>query len=178
MGFLQWWRDRLVILMCSFSILKIPHCPPMFIWMTFVQLQHPAGLLTAARYGGDGCQEAGHATHAGTTFYRLSYKLLMYLVCLSENTFFAPKRCADTQQRCPFLPCLHPKHTTSSSPTSSLTPSWLIYILIQRKRNLLWWQCSHFFTLRTISPCLKFTEAQQVVSYPTKHLIYYTTEFL
>lgn len=38
-----------------------------------------------------------------------------------------------------------------------------------RKRDLLWWQHSHFFTLRTIWPSLKFTEVQQIVKYPTKH---------
>lgn len=32
-----------------------------------------------------------------------------------------------------------------------------------------------FFPLRTISPCLELTKAQQVVRYLTKHLIYYTT---
>lgn len=30
------------------------------------------------------------------------------------NAFFALKRWADAQRGCPFLPCLHPKHTTSS----------------------------------------------------------------
>lgn len=42
-------------------------------------------------------------------------------------------------------------------------PSSLIYILIHCKRDLLWWQCSHILTLRTISPCLKFTEAGSVI---------------
>ena len=119
LGFLQWWSAWFFIPVCSFSILKILHCPPMFIWMTFCPITASSQLYwAAARDGGGSCQEeAGHANHASPTFYRLSYKLLMYLVCLSEQTM-----CRHTAKGAPFLPCLHLKHTTSSLLPPPLAP--------------------------------------------------------
>lgn len=125
MGFLQWWSGWFVILVCSFSILKIPHCPPMFIWETFDQLQHQPE--QPARDGRDGCQEAGHANHASPTFYRLSYKLLMYLACLSAWTLSLRWNNVQTHKGALSFH-LHSKHTTSSLlPPPSLSPHWFTF---------------------------------------------------
>lgn len=159
-------------LMCSFSILKILPCPPVFIWMTFVQLQNPGGARSSQRRWGQPPRSRTCwpcKSHISQAFMRTSD-----VSGMSERayTFFTPKQ---TQQRCPLFFHLYPKHATSSL---LLPPSSLIYILIHSKRDLLWWQRSHFFTLCTVSPCLKFTEAQQVVRYSAKHFIYCTTKFL
>lgn len=83
------------------------------------------------------------------------------------NTFFALKRCADTQQNVPpsspvFVPNIQ-------HPLSYLLSS-LIYILTH-ERDLLWWQRSHFSTLRTISPLPESPRSTAgIVRYPTKCL--------
>ncbi len=96
-------------------------------------------------------------------------------IWVSKHFLCTEMMCRHTSKGAPSSPVFIPN---IQHPLSSLAPSSLIYILTHRKRDLLWWQHSHFFTLCTISPCLKFTDAQQVVRYLTKHFIYYTTEFL
>lgn len=85
--------------MCSFSILKIPHCPPMFIWMTLVQSQHPAGLLSSQRRRGrpPGSRTCNSCkSHILQAFIQTSD---VWGVPEWANTFFAPKRCADPRHK-------------------------------------------------------------------------------
>lgn len=134
MAFWQWWSGWFVILICTFTTLKILPCPPMFIWMTFVQLQYPAGLLSSQRWGGTAAKKQDIQNHASPAFYMLSYKLLMYPVCLS------------TPQRCPFFPCLHPKHSTFSLPLHWFTSSFTGSVTFCGD-NVQFFYPSHNFTL-------------------------------
>lgn len=149
---------------CVLSLDITFHYPQMFIWMTFAQLQHLDGLLSSSqRYGeggGGGCQGTGCANHTSPTFYRLSYKLVMYLVCLSEQTLVL-KQCADTHSKgapsCPvFIPNIqHPLSLPLRWFTSLFTASVTFY-----------GDDVHTFLLfARISPCLNFTEAQKDTTY-------------
>lgn len=165
--------------LCAAEVfLKILHCPLMFICMTFVQLQHAAGSLSSTRsIGGRLPEKQDMQTMQVPTFYRLSYKLLMYLMCPSEETL---SFCWNDMQTPPSSPVSIPN---IQHPLSSLLPS------LPRR----WFTSSFtasltfygddiytcfFSSLRAFSPCLKCTEAQQVERYPTKHFIYYATDFL
>lgn len=85
----------------------------------------------AARHGGGGCQEEGHATHPTPTFYRRLHW----------------KKCGDTQQWCLFIPNLQ-------DPFSLLPCSLFTDLHPYSPCDLLWWQDSHIFNLHTISLCL------------------------
>lgn len=160
--------------LCSAAVfLKILHCPLMFISMTFVQLQHAAGSLSSTRsVGGRLPEKRDMQTMQVPTFYRLSYKLLMHLMCLSEETL---SFCWNDVQTPPFLPRLHPKHTTSSLFPPPLTPTSLIYILVHRKLDLLWRRHLHLFffsPLRILAlPEVHRSTAGREISHKTLHLL-------
>lgn len=131
MDFLQWEQGWLHIPMCFFSTLKITLCPPLFISMHFVQLQHPE---TA------GMSSKNQTNCSSLTFYRISYRVLICLVCMSEQTLSLHEticRCIEKVAR----PPLSPSQTYDIlSQTSSLAPSLLIPMFIRLKPDLLWWQ--------------------------------------
>ena len=111
------------------------HYPQMFISMTFAQLQHLDGLLSSShRYGegagvwGGRCHGTGCANYTSPTFYRLSYKLVMYLACRSEQTLVL-KQCADTHSKgapsCPvFIPNIQHPLSLSADLHPYSPPAW------------------------------------------------------
>lgn len=115
---------------------------------------------------GNAAKKQDMQPHASPIFYRLSYKVLMYLLYLNEQTVSLHQTLCRHTAKVP-LPLLSSSQTYNI--LSPPPPSSLIYILIHRKRDLLWWQCSHIFTLRAISPCLKFTEAGSEIFHKTLH---------
>ena len=162
--------------LCSAAVfLKILHCPLMFISMTFVQLQHAAGSLSSTRsVGGRLPEKRDMQTPHFTGFHTNSWCIWCAWVrkhFLSAGTM-----------------CRHPPSSPVSIPNiqhplSSLLPSLpRLWFTSSFTASLTFYgddiYTCFFFPLCAFSPCLKCTEAQQVERYPTKHFIYYATDFL
>lgn len=163
MGFLQWWRGWFVILVCSFSILKILHCPPVFIWETFDQLQHQAeqqpGMagMTAKKQDMQNMQ-VPHFKGFHTNLW------CIWRAWLREHFLCAETMCRHTKVPLPSISIPDIQH-----PLCYLLPHSLLTDL--HSLSLQAWPSmvtmfTHFFSLCTISPFLKFTEAWQVGRYP------------
>lgn len=100
----------------------------------FCPIKVSCRLTEQPEMGGTAAKKQDMQNHASPAFYMLSYKLLMYLVCLS------------TPQRCPFLPCLHPKHSTFSLPIHWFTSSFTRSVTFCGD-NVQFFYPSHNFTL-------------------------------
>lgn len=190
-----WTRVQPELAICKlvlrgfFAVIKILICHPCVLFQHFKNTSLPTSVYfqlllsnysiqparrAAARDGGVGCQEAGHANHAGPTFYRPSHKLLMYLVCLSEQTLSLRWWTMCRRSARVPLPPLSPSQTYNILPRSLFTD-------LHPHSQQAWPSMVTTFTLFHPShnlTLLKFTQAQQVVIHPTNHFTYYTTEFL
>lgn len=138
MAFWQWWSGWFVILICTFTTLKILPCPPMFIWTTFVQLQYPAGLLSSQRWGGPLPRSRTCKTMQ-----------VPHFTCFHTNSSCI--RCAWVHRKgAPSSPVFIPNIVHSLSLFTDLHPhspeAWPSVVTT-----------FSFSTLHTISPCLKFT---------------------
>lgn len=94
----------------------------------------------------------------------------MYLVCLSERTRSLHWNDVQTHSKgAPFLPCLHPKHTTSSLLPPPSLPLYWFTSSFPASVTFYGDDVHTFSPFAQSHPAWKITEAQQVVRYPTKH---------
>lgn len=173
MCFLRWWRAWFVILYVLVQHFKNTSLPTNVYLDDFSPITASSRLTeqpetAGAAAGKQDVQliQVPHLTGFHTNFW------CMGCAWVSKHFLCAETMCRPTPQRYPFLCCLCPKHTTSSRlPPASLPLQWFTSSFTVSV-TFYGDNVHTFFTLRTISPGLKFTEAQQEVRYQTKHFTY------
>lgn len=160
-----------------FQYLLIFHCPTMFIWVTCVQLQHLAGLLSTSQR----CRLSRSRTCKPCKSHILQ-AFIQTCVCI-WCAWVSKHLCLNDVQthtaKVPLPPLSSSQTYNILFPTAPPPPLPLHWFTSSFTASLTFYgdDVHTSFNLRTISPCLKFTEAQKGVRYLKKHFIYHWTEF-